>query len=88
MRATFGSGNRVVAGCMVNEGHLRKGCVLVVKRGSKVGQIVSCFPRLISAAPVQHTFFPDEALRHLAPRQLPDSANRLRLQQNVLCCQS
>lgn len=36
VRATFGSGNRIVAGCMVNEGVLRKGCVLVVKRGTKV----------------------------------------------------
>jgi translation initiation factor IF-2 len=36
VRATFGSGNRIVAGCMVNEGVLRKGCFLVVKRGKKV----------------------------------------------------
>lgn len=37
VRATFGAGNRIVAGCMVNEGMLRKGCFLVVKRGKKVG---------------------------------------------------
>lgn len=36
VRATFGTGNRIVAGCMVNEGLLRKGCVLVVKRGKRV----------------------------------------------------
>lgn len=36
VRAVFGAGNRVVAGCMVNEGMLRKGCLLVVNRGKKV----------------------------------------------------
>jgi hypothetical protein len=36
VRAVFGAGNRIVAGCMVNEGMLRKGCLLVVNRGKKV----------------------------------------------------
>lgn len=36
VRATFGSGNRIVAGCMVNEGVIRKGCLLVVRRGKRV----------------------------------------------------
>jgi hypothetical protein len=36
VRAVFGTGNRIVAGCMVNEGMLRKGCVVVVKRGKRV----------------------------------------------------
>lgn len=36
VRATFGSGNRIVAGCMVNEGSVRKGCLIVVRRGKRV----------------------------------------------------
>lgn len=36
VRATFGSGNRIVAGCMVDEGVIRKGCLLVVRRGKRV----------------------------------------------------
>lgn len=39
VRATFGSGNRVVAGCVVNEGMLRKDAFLVVRRGKKVGAL-------------------------------------------------
>lgn len=31
VRAVFGSGSRKVAGCMVTEGLLRKGCLAVVK---------------------------------------------------------
>lgn len=31
VRAVFGSGSRIVAGCMVTEGHIRKGCLAVVR---------------------------------------------------------
>ena len=35
MRATFGTGKKTVAGCMVKEGVLRKGAVVIVKRGKR-----------------------------------------------------
>ncbi|EIE18948.1 initiation factor 2 [Coccomyxa subellipsoidea C-169] len=35
VRAVFGSGSRVVAGCMVTDGSIRKGSLAVVKRGKK-----------------------------------------------------
>jgi len=35
VRATFGTGNRLVAGCMVTEGMLKKDAFLIVSRGSK-----------------------------------------------------
>ena len=33
VRAIFGSGSRIVAGCMVTEGQVRKGCHAVVRSG-------------------------------------------------------
>lgn len=36
VKAVFGSGSRKVAGCMVLDGSLRKGAVVVVKRGKRV----------------------------------------------------
>ncbi|BDA49072.1 Translation initiation factor IF-2 [Coccomyxa sp. Obi] len=35
VRAVFGTGSRIVAGCMVTEGAIKKGCLAVVKRGKK-----------------------------------------------------
>lgn len=32
VRAVFGSGSKKVAGCMVTEGMLRKGCLIVVSK--------------------------------------------------------
>ena len=37
VRAVFGSGSRKVAGCMVTEGLLRKGCLAVVSHSSCLG---------------------------------------------------
>jgi translation initiation factor IF-2 len=31
VRAVFGTGSRIVAGCMVTEGSIRKGCLAVVR---------------------------------------------------------
>lgn len=36
VKAVFGSGNRRVAGCMVTDGALRKGCLIQILRGKKV----------------------------------------------------
>ena len=36
VRAVFGSGSRKIAGCMVNEGILRKGCTVEVSRFTRV----------------------------------------------------
>ena len=51
VRAVFGAGNRVVAGCMVNEGMLRKGCLLVVNRGKKVTIPDHCYCPAVCAGP-------------------------------------
>lgn len=71
----FGSDRRAVAGCMVNEGVMRKGAVVVVKRGKRV---VYDGP-LSSLRRVKDIV---NEVRHLEALALSSSALRPRM----LCC--